>query len=623
MDYNVLDVTMHASLKWKAFKGFDINFMAATNIQMTKTEHNITDFANQAMAYRAMPDAQVRDNNPYLYTDPDIPYVLPISVLPYGGIYLSRDRKIQNKQYRLDANYTTKFNTNHLLTLYGAFEMASNDRDGEWFRGWGRQYSMGDVPVYAYEVFKQGAERGTDYFGTSLSRERTMAYSASGTYSYKGRYSLMGTARYDGSNRLGKARSSRWLPTWNFGGAWNAHEEEFFAALRPKLSHLKAYASYGLTADSPNATNAQAIYRARTAWRPEISAQEPSIYISGLENSELTYEKKYELNLGLETSFLNNRINLNLEHFRRRNFDLMGRIDVMGIGGVVSKSANVAAMNSRGTEITLTTRNIVTDDFRWTTSFVFSDIRLEITDLLNNQRVMDIVRVGGGVGLVGDPHMALYSVPFAGLTEDGFPSFYDENGTRTYNVYLQNRENIEFLKYEGSADPVTTGSLGNIFNYKNFRLNLYMTYSFGNKIRLDPKFSRSYTDFSSMPKDFKNRWVLPGDEAKTDIPVIPSTRQSNAIGDLRYAYNVYNYSDVRVADGGFIRMKEISLTYNVPKRIIASAHLTNLSLKLQATNLFLLYADSKLNGQDPEFINSGGVASPMAKQFTFTVSLGL
>lgn len=78
-----------------------------------------------------------------------------------------------------------------------------------------------------------------------------------------------------------------------------------------------------------------------------------------------------------------------------------------------------------------------------------------------------------------------------------------------------------------------------------------------------------------------------------------------------------------VADGGFVRMKEISLTYDVPKKLISGAGFNSLSLKLQGTNLFLLYADSKLNGQDPEFDNSGGVAAPMAKQFTFTLSFGL
>ena len=92
---------------------------------------------------------------------------------------------------------------------------------------------------------------------------------------------------------------------------------------------------------------------------------------------------------------------------------------------------------------------------------------------------------------------------------------------------------------------------------------------------------------------------------------------------LSYAYNAYNYSTERVAKGGFIRLKEISLSYDVPKKWISALKISSLSLKLQATNLCLLYADKKLNGQDPEFVNSGGVASPVPRQFTFTLRLGI
>lgn len=78
-----------------------------------------------------------------------------------------------------------------------------------------------------------------------------------------------------------------------------------------------------------------------------------------------------------------------------------------------------------------------------------------------------------------------------------------------------------------------------------------------------------------------------------------------------------------MADGGFIRMKDISLTYDVPTSFSNKIGLSHASLKLDATNLFLIYADDKLNGQDPEFVNSGGVATPMPKQITFTVRLGI
>lgn len=126
-----------------------------------------------------------------------------------------------------------------------------------------------------------------------------------------------------------------------------------------------------------------------------------------------------------------------------------------------------------------------------------------------------------------------------------------------------------------------------------------------------------------MPKEFKNRWTTAGDEKYTDIPVIADLRVYNNDSYLNRAYNAYNLSTARVAKGDFIRMKEISLAYDFPKKWVNALSLSNVSMKLQATNLFLLYADKKLNGQDPEFFNAGGVAVPMARQFTFTLKLGL
>mgnify|MGYP000596553050 CR=1 FL=1 len=117
--------------------------------------------------------------------------------------------------------------------------------------------------------------------------------------------------------------------------------------------------------------------------------------------------------------------------------------------------------------------------------------------------------------------------------------------------------------------------------------------------------------------------MRPGDENHTDIPVIANKRQVKKDNYLSRAYNAYNYSTARIAKGDFIRMKEISLTYDFPKRWIKKLRMSNLALKIQATNLFLIYADKKLNGQDPEFFNSGGVATPVPKQFTLTLKIGL
>ena len=126
-----------------------------------------------------------------------------------------------------------------------------------------------------------------------------------------------------------------------------------------------------------------------------------------------------------------------------------------------------------------------------------------------------------------------------------------------------------------------------------------------------------------MPREFNNRWIVPGDENYTDIPVIASRNQNNANSHLAYAYNAYNYSTARIAKGDFVRLKELSLSYDFGKNLAKKVGLNSISLKLQATNLCLLYADKKLNGQDPEFFNTGGVAVPVPKQFTMTLKLGI
>ncbi|MDE6291471.1 MAG: hypothetical protein K2M16_08055, partial [Muribaculaceae bacterium] len=92
--------------------------------------------------------------------------------------------------------------------------------------------------------------------------------------------------------------------------------------------------------------------------------------------------------------------------------------------------------------------------------------------------------------------------------------------------------------------------------------------------------------------------------------------------NLSWAYNAYNYSTARIAKGDFIRMKEISLQYSFPESWTRALRINSASLKFAATNPFLIYSDKKLHGQDPEFFNTGGVASPNPKQFTFTVRVG-
>ena len=221
----------------------------------------------------------------------------------------------------------------------------------------------------------------------------------------------------------------------------------------------------------------------------------------------------------------------------------------------------------------------------------------------------------------------MYSYDFRGLNDKGLPLFNLLNGSTNFDdIDFQQIDNIlSYLKKEGAVEPNITAGLSNTFRYKNWELSALITAQAGNKIRKPDQYDSSYDDLSVFPKEMKNRWVHPGDEKTTNIPGIPDRRTVYEIGSntLRRVYNAYNYSTERVVDGSFVRMKNISLSYAFPKEVLEQLKVSNLTLRLQAANPFLIYSDKNLNGQDPEFFRSGGVAYPVTAQYTFTINLGI
>ena len=625
IDLNEISMKVQGELKWKPLRELELSALAAIKYTTYTTEHQIRENSNQAQAYRAMGDAVIRQNNPWLYRNPDDPYALPISILPTGGIYQKSDSKMLSTDFRFTASWNHVFNDTHIVNFFAGSEVTAIDRQKNFFNGWGMQYEKGEIPFYVYEFFKKSIEDNADYYSLGHTRSRSAAFFANGTYSFKGRYIFNGTIRYDGDNRLGKSSSARWLPTWNVSLRWNVHEEKFFERLRPILSHLALRPSYSLTGEAPSSvSNATIILQNYKPYRPFTSIQETGMMVKDIANEELTYEKKHELNLGLNAGFLNNRISVEFDWFRRNNYDLIGPVYVSGVGGAISKMANVADMKSSGVELSITTKNIVKKDFSWETNFNYTHVTTEVTDLEAKPSIIQMVQ-GNGFTKVGYPHRSLFSFRFDGLTDTGLPKILNQDGNvvsdgKTINFQSQNLDN---LVYEGPTEPTSYGSLGNIFKYKNFRLNLFITYSYGNVIRRPATFRSSYNDFNIMPQEFQNRWMVPGDESTTDVPVILTKRQVTEDPNMKDLYNAYNYSTARIAKGDFIRMKEISLSYEFPKRWLKPLKVSDLSLKLQATNLFLIYYDKDLNGDDPEFVNSGGVATPIPRQYTLTLRLGI
>ena len=624
IEVDAVDAKFQGDLRYKPIRTLELRMLASYKFSQAVTTRKITEVSNLAQSFRMMDDATMRDSNPWLYTDPDVVNSLPISVLPEGGFYREAKNKMNYWNFNVSANYNDVFADKHIVNLLGAIEIDNTDRVASSFNGVGMQYLNGMLGSYDYRYFKQASEDNSIYYSVNNGYTRGAKFFINANYSYMGRYTLNGTIHYEGSNRMGRSTKARWLPTWNISGAWNAHEESWFEdVFKDKLTHATIRTGYSLTGDKPAITNAMVIIESDTPWRPFTKDKETTLVISQFANPELTYEKKHEFNIGVDLGFLNNRINFTFDWYTRNNYDLLGPKRTTGVNGTIVNYANVAEMKSHGEEFSLSTRNIEKPNFKWTTDLIFSHTHCEVTKLDARNRIFDLL-TGSGFTTKGYPYRSLFSIDFQGLNSQGVPTFINQDGELTTSDINFQSYNTDHLVYEGPSDPTITGSLGNVFTFWNkLHVNLFITYSFGNVVRLDPAFASSYSDMTAMPKEFNNRWVVAGDENRTSVPAIADLRQIQSDSYLSRAYNAYNYSHERIAKGDFIRMKEISVSYDLPTKWLRALTLSSASLKLQATNLVLIYADKKLNGQDPEFVNAGGTALPMQRQLTFTLRLGI
>lgn len=620
LNIDIMDLKMQANFDLNLAKGLDISALGSVRYVKSTQEHRIMERSNMAQAYRANQTYEIAKSNNLLFKDNENPNALPVVVLPKGGFYNTDNNKLVNYYFRTTANYNHTFDESHLTNFMGGFELKASNRKSDSFIGAGYQYERGGITFVDPNLFKQQLQKGASYYGMGEFYDRYVAFFGTGSYSYQGKYTLNGTIRYDGSNQLGQSSSARWLPTWNMSAGWNVTSEKFMEPYLNTISKLSLRTTYGLTASMGPANNSTLVLLNKLTDRPFASELETRMYIRSLANSELTWEKQYETNVGFDLGLFNNVFNIAADFYWRNGFDIIGMVKTSGIGGQPYKLANYANMKSKGLELTFTSHNIRTKNFKWTTNFTFAHNSNKITNLSSIPKILDLTRDIGGA-LQGYPVRGLFSMQFKGLNGEGIPTFINDKGELTTTEIDFQSSNLGYLVYEGSIDPPITGGFGNVFKYKNWDLNLFMTYQFGNVVRLYPQFKSIYTDLDASPKEFFDRWKFSGDENITNIPTIVSFSQY--MSGHQKTYNAYNMSTERVASGSFIRMREMSLAYNFNKELVNALKMSDLSLKLQVTNPFLIYSDKKLNGQDPEFLGAGGVAMPVPRQFILTLRMGL
>ncbi len=632
MKLHVIDFKIQGKVSYNILPELKYSALGAFRYVKSENQVYVLENSNRAQAYRAASDPTTIGSNEYLYDDPDNAYAYPMSILPSGGFYNVTMNNLKSYYFRQELNYNKTINNKHIISLFGSMEMRSADRQNEFFDGVGYQYGNGGLVHPYYMYFKQAGEQGKPYFGMSPEYERFLAFMFQGSYSYDDRYVITPTIRYDGSNKMGESKVARWLPTWNISAKWNLFREDFW----PKnniLTSALLRGSYGLTANIGNATNSAAVFYNRIARRPFLNDQEPLTYISSLANSQLTWEKSKDLDIGIELGFWRNRMNITVDYYNREIRDLIGAIETSGIGGQYTKYGNYATMHGHGVEFSIDGSIFKNKNFSWISRFNFAFNKNKITRLDVDPDIWRAVSANGAP-IMGHPQRGLFAIQFAGLDHYfGYPTYIGiktDKADRPVTTYINlQSDKIDNLTYMGPVDPITTGGFYNRINFKGFSLSGLLKFSYGNVIRLPATIKADYSDMQSMTKDMLNRWVMPGDENKTSIPALMDdvsklhiVDEAGGQVDAKYPYNLYNYSTERVVDGDYIKLVNLSLGYNFPQRWYSKLGMTHASIHITANNLWVIYADERLNGQDPEFFASGGVALPSAKRITLSLKIG-
>jgi len=626
VDLTATDVVAQVNLDYSLSKTLSLSTIAQVRRNAALREHKIHENSNQANAYRAESTQFIRDANQLLFRDPDEPNSNPYSILPVGGFYNTINNSLDFFSVRNSISWNPTINDTHIMSFLIGQEIKYTDRKEIGSDGWGIQYDRGGLYSEHPYLSKYLSLNNQIRERYDEQRDRYVGYFLNGAYSYLGKYTFNSTIRRDGSNQLGRTKTARHMISWNVSGKWNITEEDFMKGT-DWVNLLSLKATYGLTGVMGPSASAIQKMTAYQTWRPYD--KETGIQIEDLTNEDLSWEKMYEFSVGAEAAFFNNRIYTDLAYYKRNSFDLIGAVRTSGIGGEGIKYGNFADMETEGFEIALNTVNIKSKNFKWISNINLDYNKSKITKLDNYNRIGDYVGNTGG-NFLGRPRRGLYSIRFNGLTNQGLPTFINSEGNAIEeNMNFQAREDVmDYLKYEGVLDAPYSGGMTNTFTYKNFSLGVGLVFRAGNKIRLDDLFKTGTTGlrqygYSSISKDLEDRWVAPGDENFTNIPAIVDRRFEDDLNTRNLnLYEMYNKSDVRVADGSFVRLKTVSFSYTVPKNFINNLGIESARLSIQAQNLALLYSDKKLNGLDPEFYRSGGVALPVPRTYTFSLNIG-
>ncbi|RZK41924.1 MAG: TonB-dependent receptor [Pedobacter sp.] len=441
-------------------------------------------------------------------------------------------------------------------------------------------------------------------------------------YNYNQKYFLSGSFRRDGSAKLGP--TVRWGNFYSIGGAWRLINEDFIKNI-PYISNLRLRASYGVNGTLPLSNFG---WRFLTGYTAKYISQ-PGGNITGIPDPNLNWETSYSSNIALEFGLFNNRISGTVEYFNRDSKGLLQEVPISMVTGFSSTLTNVGEINNKGLEIDLGGDIIRKDGLRWSASINASFIRSTMTKLYSNGTTpagQDIIWYdpSGGdsraqfIYREGQPTFSLYGYEWAGVHPQTGKNVWYMNNSSPGDFQFNGRpatyafRNASFTIL-GNAMPDVYGGINSDIEYKGITLAFNFNYKIGGKI-----YDGAYKDVADdgyyweriRAKSYYDNMWTPSNTSGT-LPKLDGNDLTDAI----------QYSSRQMHDASFLRLKNVTLGYSLPKKLIERAGASNARIYFNGSNLLTF---SKYKNADPEVNEFGtrGWETPFGKTYTFGIELG-
>lgn len=554
-------------------------------------------------------------------------------LIPYGGLQNTNNTISESMTFRLQSDFSRYFGEDqrHFGAVTFGYEVntskskAINDEIRGYLKERGLQfvdYTKEELDKYPY--FKEWTGKShrklTNNLTNKLSGYLTL------TYSYREMITLNVNGRFDASNKFGSRSNERFLPIWSVSGMWNIRQTWMKDKEQMWLSDARLRLSYGQQGNMIDGQTPNMLLRKGTMstfYNENVST------LHMLPNPNLKWEVTNQINVALDLSFFESRLNVMGEFYYKKTTDLFADINVSTVNGVGTYKMNNGDMENRGFSVSLSGNPIRTKNVKWHASTFYSVNRNKVkTEPVENYTINHYL--DGTAIIPGKSVSTFYSYKFKGLNpRNGVPMF-DDYADRQHLLRNKSLQQIVMMVMEesGTRDPVFQGNLSNSISYKNLNLSFNLAYSLGSKVRLFDLFAPVKGGVSAknnIRKEFVNRWQIPGDELRTDIPALMSIGDpeygnyaqhfsytqgwADANSSKSFAANVwdmYDKSDVRVVSGNYLKMQSLSLRYTLAEKLIKKTPFSMVSFSFSTTNLFTISAKA-LKGQDP---SQAGFAKP-------------